>query len=121
MKLLSSSQTCEVCDRPASRLMGVRWQGRSFCSSECAVTVRQAELKAAFDAKDASPTVCRCAGAPAPLEPTGPHCSKCRRMYSAELRLWLSRRPRERADVDARTPSRWVDDLAWQLGLRSTT
>jgi hypothetical protein len=119
MKLLSS-RSCEVCKGPASLLTGVRWQRRDFCGHACAATVRDAHLKAHLDSLDSSPIVCRCSGAPDPLEPIGPHCARCRRMFSAEMRLWLTRRSRRHGALGMRPFARWLEELAWQLGLRST-
>ena len=63
-----------------------------------------ATLKRRCDAKDPSPTICRCQGAPAPLEPAGPHCARCRRLFSAGLRIWLTRR----AETPAEPLIQWV-------------
>ena len=46
-------------------------------------------LKAHHDQEDPSTTICRCPGAPEPLAATGRHCVKCRRLFSAGVRLML--------------------------------
>ena len=66
------------------------FRGRTVCSLACANSLRAAERKAGLDAMDLNPVVCRCDGAPAPLEEHGVHCRECRRMFSAEVRLWLA-------------------------------
>ena len=66
------------------------FRGRTVCSFACATSLRDAERKAALDAMDLNPVVCRCDGAPVPLETPGSHCRGCRRMFSAEVRLWLA-------------------------------
>lgn len=66
------------------------FRGHTTCSLACATSMRHAERKSALDAMDLSPVVCRCAGAPAPLEEHGSHCRECRRMFSAQVRLWLA-------------------------------
>lgn len=66
------------------------FRGRTVCSLACANGARDAERKAALDAMDLNPVVCRCGGAPAPLENHGTHCRECRRMFSAQVRLWLA-------------------------------
>lgn len=65
-------------------------RGRTVCSFACATTLRDAERKAGLDAMDLNPVVCRCDGAPTPLEEHGSHCRECRRMFSAQVRLWLA-------------------------------
>ena len=65
-------------------------RGRTVCSLACATALRDAERKAALDEMDLSPVVCRCDGAPAPLAKHGVHCRECRRMFSAQVRLWLA-------------------------------
>ncbi len=65
-------------------------RGRTVCSLACATALRDAERKTALDAMDLNPVVCRCEGAPAPLEDSGSHCRECRRMFSAQVRLWLA-------------------------------
>ena len=66
------------------------FRGRTVCSLACATGLRDAERKAGLDAMDLNPVVCRCEGAPAPLEAHGIHCRECRRMFSAQVRLWLA-------------------------------
>jgi hypothetical protein len=66
------------------------FRGRTVCSLACATSLRDAERKLALDAMDLNPVVCRCEGAPAPLETHGIHCRDCRRMFSAQVRLWLA-------------------------------
>ena len=66
------------------------FRGRTVCSLACATSLRDAERKAGLDAMDLNPVVCRCEGAPAPLETHGIHCRDCRRMFSAQVRLWLA-------------------------------
>ena len=66
------------------------FRGRTVCSLACATALSNAERKAGLDAMDLNPVVCRCEGAPAPLETHGVHCRECRRMFSAQVRLWLS-------------------------------
>ena len=68
----------------------MKFRDRSVCSLACATSMREAERKAACDAQDLNPVVCRCAGPPVPLELAGVHCRACRRMFSAEVRLWLA-------------------------------
>jgi hypothetical protein len=65
-------------------------RGRTVCSLACATSLANAERKAGLDAMDLNPVVCRCEGAPAPVEAHGLHCRECRRMFSAQVRLWLS-------------------------------
>ncbi len=66
------------------------FRGRTVCSLACATSLRDAERKLALDALDLNPVVCRCEGAPAPLDSNGVHCRDCRRMFSAQVRLWLA-------------------------------
>ena len=68
----------------------MKFRDRSVCSLACATSLRDAERKAACDAQDLNPVVCRCAGAPVSLEPAGVHCRECRRMFSAQVRYWLA-------------------------------
>lgn len=65
-------------------------RGRTVCSLACATSLRAAARKAECDAADLNPVVCRCDGPPAPLEAQGVHCRQCRRMFSAQVRLWLA-------------------------------
>ena len=66
------------------------FRGRTVCSLACATGLRDAERKSALDAMDLNPVVCRCDGAPVALESQGVHCRDCRRMFSAQVRLWLA-------------------------------
>ena len=66
------------------------FRGRTVCSLACATSLRDAERKAGLDAMDLNPVVCRCEGAPAQLASHGIHCRDCRRMFSAQVRLWLA-------------------------------
>jgi hypothetical protein len=68
----------------------MKFRDRNVCSFACATSLRDAERKVACDALDLSPVVCRCEGAPSPLEASGVHCRECRRMFSAQVRLWLA-------------------------------
>jgi hypothetical protein len=86
---------CSGCDAPVNLLRAVRFRGRAYCGQVCAQAVRDAHLKTRLDLEDSSITVCRCSGAPAPLEPTGPHCVRCRRMFSTGVRQMLMERKRE--------------------------
>lgn len=83
--------------------------------------VMNAETKARYDSSDTSPTVCRCDGAPRPLEATGVHCAECRRMFSAGVRLWFARRERRARLFTFPTFARWFDGLAAQLRLQRLT
>ena len=75
------------------------FRGRTVCSLACATSLRDAERKAALDAMDLNPVVCRCDGAPALLEAQGIHCRECRRMFSAQVRLWLATEDRSTGRV----------------------
>ena len=64
--------------------------GRTVCSLACATALKAAERKHALDQMDLNPVVCRCDGPPRPVEAHGIHCKECRRMFSVEVRLWLT-------------------------------
>ena len=85
---------CEVCETRVGWFEAHRWQHRAFCSLRCVDSVRQATLKASHDAADRNPMVCRCEGAPRPLEAHGQHCVECRRMFSAGVREMLRKQAR---------------------------
>ena len=68
----------------------MRAGGRTVCSLKCATLLKDAERKATLDKLDLNPVVCRCDGAPTPLQSGGVHCGECRRMFSVEVRLWLT-------------------------------
>ncbi len=67
----------------------MRSGGRTVCSLKCATLLKDAERKAALDQMDLNPVVCRCEGAPAPVQAGSVHCGECRRMFSVEVRVWL--------------------------------
>lgn len=89
--------TCDHCAAPTRIWTRASFRGRPVCSLACATSLRAAERKAACDALDLNPLVCRCDGPPAPLESEGVHCRACRRMFSAQVRLWMAT---ERASND---------------------
>ena len=115
---LRASRSCDTCDGRVRRLRQVRLAGRTFCGHRCAADARDAAAKARHDKADSNPLVCRCAGAPNPLEPIGPHCRECRRMFSVGVRLWLVRRDRRRRLLGVTAVTRWFDELAAQLRLQ---
>ena len=83
---------CAGCGDRTTILRATRWRGHSYCGARCLEPIRDAHLKASHDLADASHTVCRCNGAPRPLEPAGPHCASCRRMFSSGVRAMLADR-----------------------------
>ena len=106
---------CSSCGAKVRLLHAVRLRGRMYCGHDCAARVRASYLKAYHDLRDSSPTVCRCHGEPKPLEPHGPHCATCRRMFSVGVRSWLLERSRARRWPPA-TVQRWIEELRAQLG-----
>lgn len=82
--------SCEQCHAPSPVWTRMKFRDRSVCSLACATSLRDAERKAACDAADLNPVICRCEGAPQKLEASGVHCRACRRMFSAQVRLWLA-------------------------------
>jgi hypothetical protein len=101
-------------------LTRVRLYGRSYCGHACAAEMRAARRKRHHDAADPNPMVCRCDGTPRPLEPAGPHCADCRRMFSVGLRLHLARRAGRHSPFKRGPVGRWMDELAAQLRLSGT-
>jgi hypothetical protein len=89
MSAASRRPTCENCHAPSKIWTRMRAGGRTVCSLKCATLLQHSERKASLDAMDLNPVVCRCDGAPTPLQSGGVHCGECRRMFSVEVRLWL--------------------------------
>lgn len=117
--MTTEPRSCLVCGSAVSRLRQVRFGASTFCGHGCAGTARDGAVKSRLDASDTSPTVCRCEGAPQPVEPAGFHCAGCRRMFSAGVRMWLIRRERRRRLVGFDGVVRWLEELAAQLRLQS--
>jgi hypothetical protein len=85
-----SAPSCDHCTAPSPVWTRMKYRDRTVCSLSCATLLRDAERKLELDKMDLNPVVCRCEGAPAPLEASGVHCRECRRMFSAQVRLWLT-------------------------------
>jgi hypothetical protein len=107
---------CPSCGTPIRLDHAVRLCGRTYCGRDCARQIQAARVKVFHDLRDSSPTVCRCSGPPVPLEPTGPHCAGCRRMFSAGMRIWLLSRERNHQRWRFPALARWVEELLAQLG-----
>lgn len=73
---------CSTCTAPVSPLLAVHSHGRRYCCRACAAQGRLATEKARHDLADGR-VICRCPGVPRPLEATGRHCVRCRRLFSS--------------------------------------
>ena len=81
---------CPSCGERPDRLRAYRWHGRAYCGISCRDAVRDAYRKTEHDTKDRAAHICRCPGAPQPVDTGSGECIHCRRLFSFGVQTMLA-------------------------------